>query len=274
MERVYGMPILVKIIDEIEDKRWGGQKLIVGNEYELTTGDFEWLVQEHPECVKEIEMTREDWIRRGTERALKCKKLIVDMENKGVRFESYYTSVIPHGDLLVDGTNFGGGLPDAYDKVKLLERDVIKHMSKTPKFNVVEEMPIRIAVTKKIEKESIIIEPGTVIDISLYDLEFFNKNFEGFFSEIEMTREDWIQLATTNALKSQKRITELEMLYDKKFESHYTSVIPQVDFLVDGTGFGGGLSDAYNKTKCLEKDIEQFEKECLASLKKDTSIRH
>ena len=269
MERVKGMPIMVRCTNTINDERWVGSELSAGKTVEMDQYDYEWLLREHPGCVEEIEMTEEDWIQLATERALKCKKAIDEMQRKGVRFESYYTSVIPYGDSLVDGHGYGGGLPDAYNKTKLLEKDVISHQNKIPKFDVVKGMPIRIVITRRIESEKLsdkILEPGTVIDISLFDLEYFNNNFGGYFQEIEMTEEDWIQLATASAKKSQKRISELEQLFGERFESYYTSVIPYGDSLVDGTGYGGGLSDAYNKTKLLQEDIEKFERQCVANL--------
>lgn len=274
MERVNGMPILVKITNIIEDKRWLGSKLEVGKNYEMNQSTFEWLMTEHPNCVEEIKMTQEDWIRRGTERALKCKATIEDMEKKGVKFESNYIGVIPHKDSLVDGSGYGGGLTDAYNKTKYLEQDVLKYLSKTPKKNIVKGMPIRIVVTKKIVDEKLqnkIIEPGTIIDLNINDFEYFNTNLQGYFDEIEMTQEDWIQLATNSAKQSQKRIYELEQLYGTKFESHFISVIPYGDSLVDGSGYSG-LSDAYDKTKYLEHDIESFEKKCIESLSKGSTM--
>lgn len=55
-----------------------------------------------------------------------------------------------------------------------------------------------------------------------------------------------------------------------EFSSYYTRVIPERSSRVDGTGYGGGLSDAYHKTKLLQSDVEKFEKQCLTNLVKNS----
>lgn len=129
MERVNGMPVRFVAIKKFTHTReYDGVifDFVPGEIYENTVSSFEYISQKYPECVQEIEMTKEDWIDLGTTRALACKKRISELELlSGEKFSSYYYRVIPSTEgEKVDGTGYGGGLPDAYRKTHLLKGDV------------------------------------------------------------------------------------------------------------------------------------------------------
>lgn len=127
MERVEGMPIRCVIIQRVEDESWIQKKFIPGQILELNDYDFAKFNEEHPGCMQEILMTKEDWIDLGTTRALECKKRIAELELlSGEKFSSYYSRVIPsYEGAKVDGSSYGGGLPDVYHKTHLLQEDVL-----------------------------------------------------------------------------------------------------------------------------------------------------
>ena len=126
MERVNGMPIRCVITQKVEDERWIQKKFSPGQILEWNDYDFKKFNEEHPGCMQEILMTEEDWIDLGTTRALECKKRISELELiSGEKFSSYYYGVIPsYEGVKVDGSGYGGGLPDAYYKTHLLQEDV------------------------------------------------------------------------------------------------------------------------------------------------------
>ena len=88
-----------------------------------------------------------------------------------------------------------------------------------------------------------------------------------------MTEEDWIELATKEARECGERIALLEKATNEKFQSYYTGVIPKTDEQrVDGTGYGGGLPDAYNKVRLLQRQIDSFEEKTFKGESKGTSV--
>lgn len=274
MNRVNRMPIRVKCNYTIEDNRWRGEKIEQWKEFDLYSQDeLEWLLREHPGCVYELEMTEKDWVELATNEALKCKEKISRLEKStGKQFSSSYTSVIPwNGEDKVDGHGYGGGLPDAYRKVAGLKRDVLKFESKSPKLDVVPGMPIRIVCTKLIQDDTLRdkeIQPGTILNLNHFDFEFFLENYSGHFQEIEMSKEDWIELATKEAMECSRKIQLLQKVSGKKFESYHISVIPGRGGKVDGSGYGkdGDLGDAYNHLRSLQKDLDKFESEVYQQL--------
>ncbi len=138
----------------------------------------------------------------------------------------------------------------------------------------VKGMPIRFVAIKKFshtreDGEIFDFLPGEVYENSLASFNFISENYPGCVQEIEMTQEDWIDLATARALACKKRIDELEKLYGEHLSSYYYRVIPEyAGARVDGTGYGGGLPDAYNKVNLLQEDIERFERQCIENLSK------
>ena len=136
-------------------------------------------------------------------------------------------------------------------------------------------MPVRFVATKKFtpanaypERE---FQPGEISEGSVDNFESISRNNPGSIVEIEMTKEDWINLGTSRALACKKRIAELTALYGFDFSSPYYSVIPtSEDEKVDGTGYGGGLPDAYRKTHLLEADVARFEQQCIEQLSKSS----
>ena len=120
----------------------------------------------------------------------------------------------------------------------------------------IDDMPIRCVITKRIENHN----PGDIIDLDSNYFETLKSRYPDSIQKIEMTRQDWIGLATNNANKSAKRIMELQQLYGEEFYSRNVQVIPSYGE-VDGKGFQGGLREAYDMTKQLQQDIEVFEEQ-------------
>jgi hypothetical protein len=139
----------------------------------------------------------------------------------------------------------------------------------------VKEMPIRAVITKKVVSSKWsqgVFLPGTVADWNKYDFDLFVSQYPDCIKEIEMSEQDWINLATDNARKAQQRIWELEKIYGEKFISNNYSVIPDEFYdKVDGFGYSGGLEDAYRKTKLLLDDVDSFERQCVANYVKSHS---
>lgn len=124
----------------------------------------------------------------------------------------------------------------------------------------IDDMPIRCVVTKKIKSLTENHNPGDIIDLDSNYFEALKSRYPDSIQKIEMTRQDWIDLATNNANKSAKRIMELQQLYGEEFYSRNMQVIPSYGE-VDGKGFQGGLREAYGMTKQLQQDIEVFEEQ-------------
>ena len=141
-------------------------------------------------------------------------------------------------------------------------------------------MPIRFVAIKKFshtnEDNGRVFEflPGEVYENTLEAFDYISEKYPGCVQEIEMTREDWVDLATSRALECKKRIDELEKIYGERLDSFYYSVIPFGENKVDGSRYGGGLPDAYNKTRLLKEDIESFERQCMGNITKDSSEMH
>lgn len=131
----------------------------------------------------------------------------------------------------------------------------------------VDGMPVRFVAIKKFTHTlvdgSVTFNflPGEIYENTPKSFEYISQKYPGCVQEIEMTKEDWIDLGTTRALECKRRISELELLSGEKFSSYYYRVIPSYEGArVDGSGYGGGLSDAYNKTHLLQGDVSNFEK--------------
>lgn len=124
----------------------------------------------------------------------------------------------------------------------------------------IDDMPIRCVVTKKIKSLTENHNPGDIIDLDSNYFETLKSRYPDSIQKIEMTRQDWIDLATNNANKSAKRIMELQQLYGEEFYSRNMQVIPSYGE-VDGKGVQGGLREAYEMTKQLQQDIEVFEEQ-------------
>lgn len=141
-------------------------------------------------------------------------------------------------------------------------------------------MPIRFVAIKKfthIREDGRTFEflPGVIYENDFEEFDFIFKKYPGCVQEIEMTQEDWIDLATSRALECKKRIDELERMYGEHFSSYNYGVIPSYEGAkVDGTGYGGGLPDAYNKVNLLQEEIERFERQCVDNLSKGSGEKH
>lgn len=136
----------------------------------------------------------------------------------------------------------------------------------------VQGMPIRVVCIKKIEDKRLkrSIQPGEILDLGETDFKTLSQMFPGCIQEIEMTQEDWVDLATKNAFDCKRRIAILEAMSRTKFSSYYVGVIPDCEGQkVTGSGYGGGLPDAYRKTLYLKDDVDSFENKLLES-NKDT----
>lgn len=127
------------------------------------------------------------------------------------------------------------------------------------------EMPTRVCVIKKIDdkENNLCIIPGTILTLDDFDWKYFKNKYKDNIQEITMTRDDWIELATNEALECAQKISMLEKASGKKMESYYKGIIPAEGKKVDGVGYGGGLSDAYNKVRMLKMDVSNFEKRIL-----------
>lgn len=162
--------------------------------------------------------------------------------------------------------------PEAQKAINLLsdgkgvESNVLSALSSLGKgstddfISYIDDMPIRCVVTKKIKSLTENHNPGDIIDLNSNYFESLKSCYPDSIQKIEMTRQDWIELATNNANKSAKRIMELQQLYGEEFYSRNMQVIPSYGE-VDGIGFKGGLREAYEMTKQLQKDIEVFEEQ-------------
>lgn len=141
-------------------------------------------------------------------------------------------------------------------------------------------MPIRFVAIKKFshtreDGRTFEFLPGEVYENDLSSFDYISKKYPGCVQEIEMTQEDWIDLATSRALECKKRIDELERLYGEHLSSYYYGVIPSYEGAkVDGSGYSGGLPDAYNKTHLLQEDIERFERQCVDNFSKNSGGMH
>lgn len=274
MIRVNGMPIRVKCNYTIEDSRWHGEKIEQWKEIDLYNQDeLEWLLREHPGCVYELEMTSDKWIELATKEALECKEKISRLEKStGKKFSSNNISVIPYSsEDKVDGHGYGGGLPDAYHKVTCLKKDVLEFERKSPKLNVAPGMPIRIVCTKLIQDDNLRnkeIKPGTILNLNYDDFEYFLEKHSGHFQEIEMSKEDWMELATQEARECFRKIQLLQKVSGRIFKSNHISVIPIQRGKVNGRGYGkdGDLLDAYNHLHMLQQDLAKFESEVYQQL--------
>lgn len=140
----------------------------------------------------------------------------------------------------------------------------------------VEGMPIRFVAIKKFSftrEDGRVFEfiPGEVYENDLVSLNYVSNLFPDCVQEIEMTEQDWIDLGTERALACKKRIDELEIMYGERLSSYYYGIIPMHEGeKVDGRHYGGGLPDAYYKTKLLQEDVERFERECAEKYSKST----
>ena len=126
-------------------------------------------------------------------------------------------------------------------------------------------MPIRVRCNCTIHDSEWIgeeIVQGKEIDIyGQAGLDWILAKHPGCVDEVEMTEQDWIDLATREAKECGKKIASLEESTGRMVESYYRGVIPKSeDEKVNGHGYAGGLPDAYHKVKYLEQDVENFQK--------------
>ena len=268
-EKVEGMPIRVRCNRTINDDRWRGEDIIEGTEIDIDRGySVDWLLKEYPDSVTEIKMTKEDWIRLAVKEAQECKKRIENLRRRGIEPETIkysgivedidtlqgiYEIEITDGDLKVDPED----LASDYKSLKILKKEIEQREKVSPKYEVVKDMPVRVIFTKRIKNDRVNIAPGTITEVPLLYYEDFVNAYSGDFEEIKMTREDWIELATKEMYECKKKISFLEKISGKNFESYHISITHQDK--VDGGGYGGGLSDAYHHLKYLQQDIAEFE---------------
>ncbi len=116
------MPIRVCCVKRLESPKL--TRVFEPGQVEDFYGD-KVLLKEFPDYFVEIEMSQEDWERHATQKAMDLKNRIELLLKCGVKFSSYYLRVIPlkEGEV-VNGSGFGGGFPDAYAKLEMLENDV------------------------------------------------------------------------------------------------------------------------------------------------------
>ena len=116
------MPIKVCCVKRLEDERL--TRVFEPGEVVDFYGAKK-LLDDFPEHFAKIEMSQDDWVRHATQKALELKRRIMILKKSGVNFSSPYMRAIPTGkDEVVDGTAFGGGFPDAYYKLELLDADI------------------------------------------------------------------------------------------------------------------------------------------------------
>lgn len=168
------------------------------------------------------------------------------MENKPIELSPEAQKAI---NLLSDGKGVESNILSALSSLGKGSAD-----AKFPSY--IDDMPIRCVITKRIENHN----PGDIIDLDSNYFETLKSRYPDSIQKIEMTRQDWIDLATNNANKSAKRIMELQQLYGEEFYSRNMRVIPSYGE-VDGKEFQGGLREAYEMTKQLQQDIEVFEEQ-------------
>lgn len=133
----------------------------------------------------------------------------------------------------------------------------------------VKGMPIRVVIIKKIVDDRLTakqLNPGQILELDKSSYELFNQNYPGCIQEIEMTQEDWIDLATNRVNVCKKRVAELEQLSGEKFEGrHYYLMDKEDSWKVDGSGYTGGLPVVYRKIHYLENDVKQFENQIFSN---------
>ena len=146
-------------------------------------------------------------------------------------------------------------LKDKYEDDEQLESETNQEL----------KMPTRVCVIKKIndKENNLAIVPGTILTLDDFDLKYLKSKYKDNIKEITMTRDDWIELATNEALECAQKISMLEKVSGEKFKSYFKSIIPIEGKKVDGNGYSGGLSDAYKKLGMLKKDVSKYEKRIL-----------
>jgi hypothetical protein len=168
------------------------------------------------------------------------------MENKPIELSPEAKEAI---NLLSDGKGVESNILSALNSLG-------KGSADDDFISYIDDMPIRCVITKRIENHN----PGDIIDLDSNYFDALKSRYPDSIQKIEMTRQDWIDLATNNANKSAKRIMELQQLYGEEFYSRNMRVIPSYGE-VDGKEFQGGLREAYEMTKQLQQDIEVFEEQ-------------
>ena len=87
-------------------------------------------------------------------------------------------------------------------------------------------MPVRFVAIKKFTQtrgdDSVTFNflPGEIYENTPESFEYISQKYPGCVQEIEMTKEDWIDLGTTRALGGKRRISELELLSGEKFSGN------------------------------------------------------
>ncbi|MGN1000837.1 MAG: hypothetical protein ACI4OG_02760 [Bacilli bacterium] len=131
-----------------------------------------------------------------------------------------------------------------------------------------ENMPKRIVFTKTVKDDRLLVKQinvGTVMDANESDFYAFSQNYPGCFSVVEMTEQDWIDLATTNFLDSKDKLEKLTAISEgmglgitvSDSIHYYSGLVPAKDGKVSSVY---GLSDIYHKSKYYKGFVDEFER--------------
>lgn len=125
----------------------------------------------------------------------------------------------------------------------------------------ISQMPHRVCVIKKIvdEEYKFSAAPGTILDLEQDAYENYKIKYGDSIQDIIMTKDDWIELLTKEAIECASKIELLEKASGKKFESRNLGMIPKNGQKINVIGYGGGLPDVYNKVEALKMDVFIFE---------------
>ncbi|MBO5375584.1 MAG: hypothetical protein J6A52_01890 [Bacilli bacterium] len=132
-----------------------------------------------------------------------------------------------------------------------------------------ENMPTRIIFTKTINDSDLIskqIKVGTIMDANTLDFEEFKKRYPGCFTVIEMTEQDWIDLATENFVDSKRKLDMLTSISEGMGlgitvdDTIYYYTVPETGTKVNPQNYGGGLSDVYYKSTLYKGFVDEFER--------------
>lgn len=131
------------------------------------------------------------------------------------------------------------------------------------------KMPIRVVFTKTVNDEELVckqIKVGTVTDATESDFEQFSRRYPGCFTVVEMTEQDWIDLATENFVGSKRRLEMLTAISEGMGlgitvnETIYYYSVPEPGTKVNPSHYGGGLSDVYYKSTLYKGFVDEFER--------------
>ncbi len=135
----------------------------------------------------------------------------------------------------------------------------------------VENMPHRVVCTKTIKDERLNAKQmlaGTVVDLDDYQYNLLMQVAGESITEIEMSREDWIDLATNNFNESLEQFNALSEEERYGFDERCFAWAPEKGEKV--TVGDAGLKDIYYKSRVAKEDIKRHIQKLSKAREKDT----